>query len=303
MIINNTTLESLRTTLSLAFQKGYDQAPTFADKIARQVGSNTKISTYSWMDMLPKMREWVGPRQYNNLIERAQQVTNKDYESSVEVSRNDIEDDNLGNYGIRTSLLGRSARKHKDYLLRDVIVAATSTVCFDGQFFFDTDHPVDMENSGAGTQSNKFSLALTADNINTNLAAMKRMLAKDGEPIGAFQGGKEQTLLIVPPELEKTADEAVSLRTTSGGGDNPLYNKMTVVSVPELTDTTRWYMFDMSFPGLSPFMIQERQAVRFAQQTSDTDDVVFTSNKFRYGLHWRGNAFGGLYWLACTSKP
>ncbi len=302
MIITQATLDALRTNISLAFQKGYRETVSFSEKIAGKVQSSSATNTYAWLDTIPKFRKWVGPRVYNNLIERAQVVTNEDWEDSLEVKKNHIVDNDLGLYKQKSFLFGKAARKHPDYMVRDMLELGITTVCFDGQFLFDTDHPVNMDDAGAGTQSNKHSLALDATNFNTVLSTAKKIKGADGEPIGAFQD-PSKILLVVPTELEKAADEIVTLRTVSTGGDNPNAGKAKVLAIPELTDATRWYILDMSFGDVAAVMLQVRQEVEESEQTENNSEPVFTRNVFRYGLHWRGAAFAGLYWLGATSKP
>lgn len=302
MIITNDTISALRTQVSDAFQKGYDQTPVFAPEISGKVSSSTASNTYAWVDVLPKMREWIGPRVYNNLVERAQVVINKEYEASLEVKRTDIEDDNLGTYKTRGQLMGRTGKKHPDFLVRDMFVAGLTTVCFDGQFLWDTDHPVNIEDSTLGTQSNKLALALSDANFATALAAGQSMKGADGESIGAFQD-PTKTVLMVPPGLAATARSIVGLQTLAAGGANPNYGLAKVVVNPDLSDATAWYLLDMSFGDIAAVMLQERLPLEQSEQTAPDSDAVFTAGSFRYGLRWRGAAFAGLYWLGIYSKP
>jgi phage major head subunit gpT-like protein len=65
------------------------------------------------------------------------------------VDRNDIEDEQLGFYNPIVAALAQEARKHPEKLLADLMSAGFTTACYDGQYFFDTDHPV-----GSATASN-----------------------------------------------------------------------------------------------------------------------------------------------------
>ncbi len=58
------------------------------------------------------------------------------------MQRDDVEDDKLGLYSARFEMLGQAAGSHPDEVLFELINAAFSTDCYDGQYFFDTDHPV-----------------------------------------------------------------------------------------------------------------------------------------------------------------
>jgi phage major head subunit gpT-like protein len=95
------------------------------------------------------MREWVGERQIKNLSLETYTIANKDWESTIEVDRNEIMDDAVGVYNPVIAELGRTAAVHPDELVFDLLSRGFVTTCYDSQYFFDTDHPV-----GAGTVSN-----------------------------------------------------------------------------------------------------------------------------------------------------
>ncbi len=68
-------------------------------------------------------------------------ITNKDFEVTVGVDRNDIEDDNLGVYGPLMQEMGVSAAQQPDDLTFGLLAQGATETCYDGQCFFDTDHP------------------------------------------------------------------------------------------------------------------------------------------------------------------
>ncbi len=301
MIITNATLAALRTNFYGDFQRGFGEAQTFYQMFCMEMGSTTKINTYGWMDRIPKMREWVGPRVLNNLKELATSIVNKDWESTVVVPRNDIEDDNLGVYPVLMQELGRQARRQPDLLFRDVLEGANAALCFDGQFFFDTDHPVDFHDSSKGTQSNLFtSTALSAANFNTVLSTMKKLKGADGEVIGGFRDPKT-TYLVVPPELKKTADEIVVARTVGTGGQNVQADSAVVVEIPELTSPTTWYLISGG-NSIKPFVFQNRKPAEFRMLAEGSEREMLTK-EYVYGADCRNNVGLGLYWFAarCTA--
>ena len=78
------------------------------------------------------------------------------------VKRTDIEDDNLGIYTPLMQEMGRAAGVHPDELVFALLKLGHSSLCYDGQFFFDTDHPVFPNVDGTGTPatiSNSFAPA------------------------------------------------------------------------------------------------------------------------------------------------
>jgi len=147
--VTSAMLAALFTTYKAAFQAGVSMAKTQYGVIATTVPSGSASNTYGWLGQMPRLREWIGDRLVNDLATHGYSITNKEYESTVGVKRKDIEDDAVGVYKPVMQELGRAAAVFPDELVFGLLGAGASTQCYDGQYFFDTDHPV-----GAGTVSN-----------------------------------------------------------------------------------------------------------------------------------------------------
>ena len=94
------------------------------------------------MGKLPKVREWIGPRVIQNIAESDYTIKEKKFELTVGVDRDDIETDNLGVYSTLFESIGEATVLDPEQLIWDLLKAGFSTNCYDGQYFFDTDHPV-----------------------------------------------------------------------------------------------------------------------------------------------------------------
>ncbi len=106
------------------------------------VPSSAREEKYGWLGQFAPLREWIGPRVVNNLSLHDYSLKNRVFETTVAVARDDFEDDQLGTYAPMFGELGRSAAEHPDRLVFDLLKAGFSQTCYDGQYFFDTDHPV-----------------------------------------------------------------------------------------------------------------------------------------------------------------
>lgn len=151
MIITGTALKTLGTAFNAHYSNGVGQVTSQLDAVADRVPSSTKTNEYSWLGQLPGMREWVGDRVVNQLKGFGYSIDNKDFEHTIEVKRTDIEDDNIGQYSMMFTAQGRAAAAHPDQLVWAALAAGHTTNCYDGQFFFDTDHPV-LDAAGNVTQ-------------------------------------------------------------------------------------------------------------------------------------------------------
>lgn len=142
MIINRGNLQTLFISFNAAFQRGLTQAAPMWDRIATKVPSTTGQEEYGWLGQVPNVREWLGDRQVQNLSQSSYAIKNRDFELTLGVERNKIDDDNLGIYGPLFEEMGRSTAAHYDILLWSLLKAGFASTCYDGQYFFDTDHPV-----------------------------------------------------------------------------------------------------------------------------------------------------------------
>lgn len=142
MNITGPALKTLGTSFNALYSGGVGQVKGQRDAIATTVPSSTKTNEYSWLGELPGMREWLGDRHALQLKGHGYSIDNKDFEHTVEVKRTDIEDDNIGQYSMMFSAQGKAAAAHPEQLVWGALAAGHTSPCYDGQFFFDTDHPV-----------------------------------------------------------------------------------------------------------------------------------------------------------------
>ncbi|MGL5447447.1 MAG: Mu-like prophage major head subunit gpT family protein [Rhabdaerophilum sp.] len=142
MIITRQSLTLLSTAFKASFQTGFGGVAPMWERIATRVPSTTAVEEYGWLGAFPGMREWIGERQIKNLSQHGYSIRNKPFEMTVSVPRPSIEDDQYGIYAPMMQEMGRSAAEHPDTLVYGLLKNAFSTNCYDGQFFFDTDHPV-----------------------------------------------------------------------------------------------------------------------------------------------------------------
>ena len=151
MIITPALLTALMTSFKKEYQAGQTMADPQWNKIATRVGSSSRSNTYGWLGQFPTFREWVGDRVVRDMKAHGYEITNKLFESTVGVARTDIEDDNIGAYAMLFNEMGRAANIHPDELVFTLLAAGGTTLSYDGQNFFDVDHPVYPNVDGTGT--------------------------------------------------------------------------------------------------------------------------------------------------------
>jgi len=153
MLINAASLAALETGLRNDFTEGLTGVEPQWSKVATEIPSSKSSNTYAWAKGWPKLREWIGDRVIHRLLKQGYAIINRDFEGTVAVDRNHIEDDELGVYGPMSQQLGQSATEWPDELVFSLLPAGFSSECYDGQNFFDTEHPVgdgEVSNMQAG---------------------------------------------------------------------------------------------------------------------------------------------------------
>lgn len=291
MLVTKTAIQNLQVGFSQIYRTGWSATAPRLVELATTVPSSTRTNTYGWMARLLKMRKWEGPRLIQNLNTHAYTLENEPYELTVGVDRDDIEDDQLGVYNPLFDELGRNSAKWPDQVLKLVLQLGITNLGFDSVAFFAATHPLNP----AGNQSNNFTTtALTPANFGIVRAAMMGYTGEDGEPLGVMPN-----LLIVPPQLEDTANTIVLAEFGAGGATNVQRNQARVLVIPELANqATTWYVADVSH-AIKGLVWQLRKAPEFVSKTELTDDNVFFQKQFIWGVDARGvGGYGPWFLLA-----
>ncbi len=146
MEITAANLSALFTGFDVIFQRGFEKPPSYYEKIASVVRSTARQTTYPWLGRTTRFREWLGERVIQALEAHSYTIANKDFEDTVAINRNDIEDDNYAVYEPVIEQLGWDTKVHPDSLLftmiKNAVATPASVVGYDGQPFFAATHPV-----------------------------------------------------------------------------------------------------------------------------------------------------------------
>lgn len=284
-VINRMTLQDTMRGFKAVFQKAYEASPTHSADLAMRVDSKMKQEEYRWLGAVPGLKEWLGERAVKDLALDGFVIKNRDFEATVAVSRNDVEDDNIGVYSPLFSQLGENARQHPDELIFSLLAEGFTDNCFDGRPFFDAAHP----NGSASTWSNKGTDALTATSYETARQGMMSLVNEDGRPLRVIPSH-----IIVPPQLEKEALDIVRADLTTGSVSNIWKNSADVIVAPELAAHPTWWFLACLKKPVKPFILQMRKEAQFVSLDNPADENVFMRKEFIYGVDYRGAAGYGL---------
>lgn len=286
MSIQTAAYMAVQRDITQIFQLRADAAKPFWPLLATKVDSNSADEKYAWLGSLPGMREWLGPREFKQLLASDYTLKNKHWESSLEFEKNDIDDDRMGGFRARTEALADEATFHPDELLMQVLVAGESQVCYDGQYFYDTDHIM----GDSGTQSNKLTYDASSHTAVTSAefraafhAALIKLLGYKNDQGKFFNrptvGKLGNLVCTVPLALYEAAAKAFEQQIVVEGGagvTNFTLEKPLVVPVQYLTSNVKW---QLHYTGgqIKPFVFQARKPLSFDMKGAD--DIEYKALK------------------------
>lgn len=297
MILNKNNLAALFVALKSTFNRAFDASPSMWDQVATLVPSTTRENNYAWLDRFPRLRKWIGDKVVKSLTQHNYTLVNDSFEATVEVDRDDLEDDQLGIYAPQAQEAGFSAKQWPDELVFDALNRAFTAKCYDGLPFVSDKHPNGTDKAGKTiVVSNLGTAPLSAESLDKAKAsygkgrtAMRNMKDTEGRPLNV-----RPTLLVVPPALEDTANALMTAERLDDGKTNIYKGTAKVLVVPWLTDDDAWFLMDNS-RAIRPLIFQQRKKPVFVSQQDMNNPDVFMRKKLKFGAEARGSAGYGLW--------
>jgi len=297
MLVNAQTIQAIFLNLKTTFNNAFEAAPSNWEQIAMLVPSGSRENVYAWLENFPRMKQWIGEKDVKALIAHGYTVVNDDWEATVEVDRNDIEDDTLGIYAPMAQNAGYSAKQMPDEIVFDLVNNAFASTCYDGQYFFDTDHPVAGQPwSNRGTvQLSIASQKAAMESLGVGRTQLRKVTDNEKRPLNITPN-----ILLVPPALEDVGNALMINDRLNDGAPNPYKGTMKVVCDARLISDTAWFILDTTKP-VKPLIYQQRKAPVFVQQTDPQQEGVFMRKKFKFGAEARAAGGYGFWQLAWGS--
>lgn len=273
--------------------------------LAMKVSSDQASEEYGWLGASPALREFIGGRTPAELRENSFSISNKDYEGSITFKSKDMRRDKLGMIQVRVNQLADRANDHPAKLMSTLIMNGESTLCYDGQYFFDTDH----SEGDSGTLSNDINFDVAtptapkedefAEAIIAGIQAMYLFKDDRGEPMN--QSATEFTVM-VPVPFMGAALKAVSILLGEGGKTAALAalkGKFTINIVinPRLTWTTKFAIFRTD-EAAKPFILQE-ETIPDVVALGEGSEYEQLNKEQLFGVDWTGNVGYGYWQFGC----
>jgi len=251
---------------------------------------------YGWLGQVPGLQRWAAGRQRKGLKDYSHTIINEEWESTLDILIKDMRQDKTGQLQIRVNDHTVRAQSHDADLITTLLVDGTSETCYDGEYFFDTDHPVGESTDSPGTASNKLTSAIVdkdaatvAEMSTTIYAAITAMAGFKDDQNEPMNTAAKNFVVMVPQEMFPSAQAAIAdmtIQGTSGAIDNALarqkkYN-VTVEINPRLTATDAFYIFRTD-ASVKPIIRQQEQPLT-ASALAEGSDYAFNFKSYQFGL-------------------
>ena len=275
--------------------------------ISALMQSDQESEEYAWLGASPAMREWVGGRLAKGLRENGFTIRNQKYEATIEILGDWLRRDKTGQIEARIRQLAQRATTHWASLLSTLIINGESTACYDGQYFFDTDH----SEGDSGALSNDLSVDISALPANvhgsTTAPSVEEMQQSIIQAIAQIMSFKDDQgepvnedatdfVLMAPISLWIPARNAVTMNLVGAGETSQLalndFN-VRVVGNPRLTWTTKFALFRAD--GINPPLIRQEEVPLRVSALAEGSELEFNEDKHQYGV-WASRAVGYGFW-------
>lgn len=285
----------LEKALRADFVKSLEQAesPEEIMGMILKVPSKSNKEKYGWLGNVPQLTEWLDERKLNGVLDYDYEIPNKDYEATLQVDRNSVEDDQLGAIKIRVNDLAVRAKQHPRKLFFAALVAGDTGLCYDGQAFFSTSHV----SGKSGTQSNLLTgSGVTLANLETDFDAAEVAMSGYKDDQGEPLHDGEMKLTVVCSKALAVKFRKLNTAETIDSSTNTMKGRIDkIISSSRLSDND-WYVINTAAP-MKPFIMQERQAPKFGG-LEGASDRGFMSKRYVYGIDYRVGFGYGLWQYA-----
>lgn len=286
-----------------------DPGMGWIDGISNLFSSDQAQEDYKFLGQSPAMVEWIGGRKAKGFSGNGLTIVNKHYEATIEVTKRDLRRDKTPQLQARIAEFADRAQTHWASLLSTLLINAPSTLCYDGQYYFDTDH----SEGDSGTQDNDITVDISAlpalvhgvvtapsveemqQSIIAGIAKILSFKDDKGEPMN--ENARSFTV-IVPVGLYMVAVSAVSTLATAALQQNLNPNLIAGLSVnvqmnARLTWTDSFAIFRTDSP-IKGFIRQTEQDVELKAK-AEGSEFEFDNDAWQFGIDaWRGVGYG--YW-------
>jgi len=311
MVPMSVKLQQAMIQFNGAFMEGVESLKDGVDilwpqKALRVDMPGVEETVYGYLAEMPLFRRWEGERQPKRLRSGSYSLKTAKYEVSYALQADDLRFDRFGIVAQHMRGYGIAQRRLYEDLINEVQANGTTTLCGDGQYFYDTDHPSGFDGVGATTFSNyRTGKALTSTNIISGIVLMSGLVDANGKKFKIRPNILEHSTgdleairdIFLAENTAKAIAGALGVEYVGGVSNTGPRGLVTPVENPELPTGT-WYLHDTRV--MKPFLLQiETEPSGLEMRVDPTDPNVWDNDEFLFGAKAR---CGGGYTLPHISQ-
>jgi len=286
-VVTSDFLAALMTNFKVIFQDAFTKAADAAEYkgIVLETDSNSDKEAYGWLGAVPALSEWKDQRKLYGLRAFDYTLTNVNYESTIEVDRNTLEDDKYGMIQHKVRQLAEGAIEHMAQLVFDLLDAGASENAYDGTAMFANTRTIgdsaNIDNLLSGSYSGDADEIRAA--ITAGVIAMRNFQNDRGVPMNL-----SPDTVVCSPTMEVPIRNAL-LPAVAGTTRAEADIIKHIIVRPEVdTDALDWYLLSTQKMGLKPLILQVRKKPEFVSVDQPDSHDVFMKRLLYYGIDWRG---------------
>lgn len=268
-IVNKATLDAIGKNIGITFQKGRDNFTNdLVNVLYNERMTNLPTQVIASLDGYGLMREFKSERQPGVIGEAITVATVKKFERTIDIKREDIEDDNIGYAQELANSVGIASARTPYAEVVKVLTQGFTVNLADGAPFF------------SNTRGNLQTGALTEENLAAAILKLESQKDAEGQPLGF-----KATTLIVGPQNRAAAAKIIKATQVSGT-TNIYYNALNLVVSQYITDDS-WYVVDGSEGTFPIILLMRVRPDKIVARTEDNSDRAFDKDIYSWGTRGR----------------
>jgi len=304
-----------RAIIGNFYNKLETTATPWVGNLGFKIDSDQSAETIEWLGQVPAMREFIGGRDAKGFSENGITIVNKKFEATLEVLVDEIRRDKTGQVMVRIAELAQRTNSHWASLISTLILNGASGVCYDGQYFFDTDH---TEGKNSTNQSNKITVDVSDSPVSPqgiytspSPEVMCHAIFQAIQTIYGFKDNENEPLnetasnflVMVPTSYYAAAMGAANALTFGSGGTNVLKAvqgklNVDVITNPRLSAWTDKFAVFRTDGETKPFVLLEEEGVTMSALAEGSEEE-FKNERHLYGVKAIRNVGYGMWQHAC----
>lgn len=268
---------------------GASKAEGWADSLGELVPTTSPHVTFPVSQLRTQYKRSTGENHFKKLIGKSFDVKTEEFDDGYQAKLKDLFNNSFAyrNWQAAPGRMVLAEEQFRHDKVAAMLELGVSTVCVDGEYFFDTDHPCNMGDSTVGTDWSNYQASVKDVVSITNIAAEVTLMKGVKDENGKKMGVNPDTILVPTEKAEGLKNllsqnfmlaGGTSTSVTSAATSNPYVGRFNVIEVKELTDADDWYLVDSKLvaAGLTPWVsLRETVPASLSLRTFDESSDFF----------------------------